>query len=171
MEENKKTKFTLNIIIDNKTNNVVGGDNNKNFGTWFYLNLTINHRIYNVDDFQNVVIENSENTGGGRFGRTGHKDVFITPINSRKVILTYDLTNENEFTYIGIAFGTFYQHGFGHLAHAELTGTKGYQNGVYRLNRFWIHGTTGNNGINLIITATGVKDANSASWGLEYYKF
>ena len=157
--------FQFQIVIKNLTNNVIGGTSN-NFGTWFYLDMTINSITYNNDNYKNIVIENGSNSGESTFiigGRIGDKDIFITPCGTETTILSMTM---QQYTYfqMGFTFGTFY-YDFGYQ-HAQLTFANNYLYHMYDE-----YANTGNNGTKLIINANGEAGANSANWEFQYYKF
>ena len=106
-QTNTSIKYGTEIDISNFTNNVYGGDS-YHFGTWFYLDLSINGVVYNDNDFTNITIENDKNAGGAgtSAGRRGDKDVFFTPMKSTTRIFLSSLSNNNKWN-LSFTFGTF----------------------------------------------------------------
>ena len=161
----KSVKFQFQITIINKTDNVSGGDSYY-FGTWMYLDISMNGGIYNDDNFHNIVTENSTNSGGagGSAGRTGDKDVFITPMALETQIWSMTFNDWEIFDINYFTFGTFY-YGLG-FDHAQLTYSNEYF--YYMLKEYK---ATKNNGARLTIEISGTNGINIAGWDIEPYKF
>ena len=177
MQKSSLVSFQLQVAINNNTSNVNSNnaksdpnDPNHYFRwDWFYIELSINGRAYNDDDFRinnkssTIVPENSKNGSGS------HKDVFATPCYSEAIILS--LINTIESDNIQFTFGTYYDLNKYTIPnkiwyHTQLTNANNYNYSL--VNQF---DNTGDAGAKLVINANGSKGANSANWGIHPYKF
>ena len=162
---NNPINFQFQIVINNQTSNVIGG-NPFNFGTWLYLDLSMNGYKYTVNDFNNIVIENNTNSGGsgGSAGRTGDMDVFVTPLHEKTTILSVNVNYKDDINIDYFTFGTFY-YGLG-FDHAQLASSvKGFF--CYMHDEY---NKTGNDGARLDIYVGGNAGSNDADYTLNYYK-
>ena len=170
IQKPKLVPFQLQIAINNQTSNVNSGSKKTDSNgidikwDWFYIDLSINGRPYNYDDFKlndkskMITPENSKNGSGN------HKDVFATPFYSEVTLLK--LTSSiNSYT-IKFTFGTYYNGGGQIWYHAQLTNADNYKYNIF--NQFF---NTGDAGTKIVINVNGKKDANSANWGFHNYKF
>ena len=96
--------FQLTLI--NNTDNVKGGTP-YHFGTWFYLDLSVNGKAFNDNSLNNITRENPQNAGGsgGSAGRTGDLDVFIIPIKAKETIFNMNFDSQVQYSF---TLGTFY---------------------------------------------------------------
>ena len=167
--------YQFQLIINNKTSNVNSNypkvdpddSNSPLLWEWFYIDLSINGKVYNYDDFKlndkskMIAPENPKNGSGN------HKDVFATPSNSKVTLLSliYNTNFTNAVT-IYFTFGTYYDGGGNIWYHAQLTSANNYEYNF--INQFV---KTRYAGTKLIINANGSDNANNANWGFQYYKF
>ena len=163
--------YQFQFIIDNETSNVSNNidTNNDDNQEWFYLDLSIDGKIYNDDDFKlndksNNIIPQKEDIDDDSGGY--HKDVFATPSNSKVTLLSliYNTNFTNAMT-IYFTFGTYYLRS-SVAYHAQLASANNYEYNF--VNQFV---KTRYAGTKLIINANGSVGANDASWGFQYYKF
>ena len=147
------TKFQLQLVINNLSQDTLG------FPT-LYLDININDRTYNNDDYT------LQNRGNPYFNKNfvagAYKDTFRTNINSKVTLYTLSLdpTIKSYATW-SFTFGTFTG------LHYQLTSSPNPYTYDYYANFL----NTKNNGTRIVINLYGHPGANSANWGLEYYKF
>ena len=151
---NDVPSYYLKIVFNNQTN-----INANSKYVCFYLDISMNGRIYNDNDFLNIV---SAKNIRGLLG-VNDLDLFLTNSNSSSTILNLDISNWDLIN-LDFTFGTFYDTGFlGIWCHAQLIAANNYQYDFRKdVNK------NGNIGTQLVINAYG-NDTNSAQWSIANY--
>ena len=156
VNDNKILYFS--IWIHNMTSNVSGGDPS-HFGTWFYLDISINGVFYNDTNFKGITTENDSNAGGasGSAGRRGDKDVFVTGLNTSVLILDYFKINVSKASnpVLEFTFGTFYW-AVGFFFHTQLVSVQNFQ-------------LSFSNKASLSLDAIGYSGRNGGGWCVVQY--
>ena len=152
--QNNSVNAQFKIVINNETSNVRGWNNS--YKTWFYLDLTINGRPYNDNDFNAV-------------SDIDYNDCFV-PLksNENEILLTNNykiyLLESNTPVHIQFNFGTFYPWG-GVWYHAQLASDD------FNIDYFNQFHTYGNNGLCMNLDCVGNNGNNSVSYSKIEYKF
>ena len=154
---NTNVQFQFQIVIYNKTTNVIPGKFHFGQETYFYLDISLRGE----PDLMNSHFSNILDTGP-------FNDTFITQYNAYETIYSQNITNIPVF-YINFTFGTLYWVGLWY--HAQLTSTNSFPNGNCYIDFHKKYNETGDNGTRLVISAYGSDNANTANWEFQYYKF
>ena len=147
------TEYKLKLVLNNEATNV----NGNNDRTYFYLDIKINGKVYNDDDF------NKQGTVPNNYG---YKDIFWTMQNTVLTLYTLNLSPSIAGLCIDFTFGTIYSPTGLVYYHSQLISTSNYKYDFHK--KFY---DTGNNGINLIFNAYGGIGQNSATWNFSNFKF